>query len=277
MIKLTPFIYMILLMFSCDESNNTKQTVDSKSYKDKTIMAIFAHGNDEITVSPILSKYAKEGVNIYLVIVSDGSKQINKHGIKTKIPPGVSFSQVRSEEILHATKTLEINPPILLNYTNLITKKNVNTLGSKIDSLFNKYQPNLILTMGPEGAYGDPEHCIVNSVVTGVFQNEKSRKIQQLLYVGFLKEPLGMVTELNTELVKYFKNNLKTTQKKYLTYRISVEEEDFIVAREALACHKSQFTPEQLDEIFLVFGQTEGLIYLRPWNGSEAVKDDIFD
>ena len=266
-------------MVSCDKSNSTKQTIDSISYNDKTIMAIFAHGDDELTVSPILSKYAKKGVNIYLVIVSDGSKQVNKHGIDTKMPAGESFAKVRSEELLCATTTLGINSPILLNYADgsLLTRDNFHSLENKMDSLFDEYHPDIILTMGNEGAYGDPDHCIVSSIVTGVFQKERSRNLQQLLYVGFLKESLGLATELNTNLVNWFKDNLMTTQKKYLTYRIPIEEEDFIVAREALACHKSQFTPEVVDEILLVFGQSEGLIYLRPWNGSAVVKDDIFN
>lgn len=274
--KTIPIICMTLLMFSCDKGNNTKQTVNPTPNNDKTIMAIFPHADDELPVLPILSKYAKEGVNIYLVIVTDGSKGVKAHA---KIPAGDSLAKVRSEEALCVTTTLGINPPILLNYVDgdLALGDNVYSLDDKIDSLFNKYQPDVILTWGPDGAYGNPDHRILSTIVTEVFQSEGSRTIQQLLYVGFLKESLDLAPELNTGPANWFKENLKTIQRKFLTYRIPVVEEDFKVAREALGCYKSQFTTEVMDEIYLLLGQTEGLIYLRPWNGSEVVKDDVFE
>ncbi len=49
------------------------------------------------------------------------------------------------------------------------------------------------------------------------------------------------------------------------------------MAREALGCYKSQLTPEVMDEFYLLYGQTEGLLYLRPWNGSTVVKDNVFE
>ena len=274
--KLIPIICMTLLMFACDRGINTKQTVNPTSNNDKTIMAIFAHADDELTVLPILSKYAKEGVNIYLVIVTGGYKGVQA---PAKISEGDSLAKVRSEEALCVTTTLGINPPILLNYVegDLALGDNVYSLDDKIDSLFNKYQPDVILTWGPDGAYGNPDHRILSAIVTEVFQSEGSRTIQQLLYVGFLKESLDLAPKLNTGPVNWLKENLKTTQKKFLTYRIPLEEEDFKLAREALGCYKSQFTPEVMDEIFLLLGQTEGLLYLRPWFGSEIVKDDIFE
>lgn len=267
---------MSLVMFSCDNGNNKNQTVNPISNSDKTIMAIFAHADDDMTVLPILAKYAKEGVNIHSVIVTDGSKGVKKHA---NIPAGDSLAKARSDEAYCVTTTLGINPPILLNYTDgeLALGGNAYSLDNKIDSLFNKYQPDVIITWGPDGGHGGIDHRIVSNVVTEVFQNESSRNIQQLLYVGFLKESFDMSPKLKTSSVNWLKENLRTTQKKFLTYRIPLMKEDFKLARKALGCYKSQLYPEYMDEIFLLLGQTEGLIYLRPWNGSEIVKTDIFD
>ena len=38
----------------------------------KVLLAIFAHPDDEASVSPILTKYAREGVQVYLAIAADG-------------------------------------------------------------------------------------------------------------------------------------------------------------------------------------------------------------
>ena len=166
-----------------------------------------------------------------------------------------------------------------MNYTDgeLALGGNAYSLDNKIDSLFNKYQPDVIMTWGPDGGNGGIDHRIVSNVVTEVFQSESSRNIQQLLYVDFLKESFDLTPKLKTGTVNWLKENLRTTQKKFLTYRIPVKEVDFKLARKALGCYKSQLYPEYMDEIFLLLGQTEGLIYLRPWNGSEIVKTDIFD
>lgn len=252
------------------------QSVNLTSNNDKTIMAIFAHGDDEMTVLPILAKYAKEGVNINLVIVTDGSKGVKAHA---NIPAGDSLAKVRSEETLCLTTTLGINPPILLNYVDgdLALGENLYSLENKIDSLFIKYQPDVILTWGPDGGHGGLDHRIVSNIVTEVFQNEGSKDIKQLLYVGFLKESFDLAPKLNSRSVNWLKENLKTTQKKFLTYRIPIEEEDFKVSREALGCYKSQLIPEYIDEIYLLMGQNDGVLYLRPWNGSAIVKDDVFE
>jgi LmbE family N-acetylglucosaminyl deacetylase len=274
--KILPIICMLFMAFSCNNNNRTKQEIEPVSNNEKTLMAIFAHPDDEIVISPILSKYAKESVNIYLVIVTDGSNGVTAHA---NIPAGDSLAKVRSKEALCVTKTLGINPPIFLKYMDgdLAEIENIYSLDDKIDSLFTKYQPNVVITFGPGGEYGHPDHRIVSSIVTEVFQREASDTLQQLLYYGFPTELLDKELNLNTNLGNWFNENWKTTQKKYLTYRISFDKEDLKLGKVASACHKSQYTPEALDDIFAIMGQADGLIYFRPWNGSKTVKDNIFD
>jgi len=261
---------------SCNSENKTNQNAQPVSYKDKTIMAIFAHSDDERFVSPILAKYAKEGVNVYLVLATDGSKGVTPHA---NIPAGDSLAKVRAREALCTTKTLGINPPILLNYSDgeLALWDNIFSLDDKIDSLFTTYQPNVVITWGADGGYGHPDHRMVGNIVTEVFQREASEKMRQLLYVGFLKEALETSPKLNTEKANWFKENLKTTQKKFLTYRIPYEKEDLQLGRQAFGCCKSQYIPEVMDELFVLIAQHKGLVYFRPWNGSEVIKNDIFE
>lgn len=274
--KIVPIICVIFMAFSCSNNHSSEQKSKSVSNNDKTLMAIFAHPDDEIVISPILSKYAKQDVNIYLVIVTDGSKGVTAHA---NIPAGDSLAKVRSKEALCVTKTLGINPPIFLNYMDgdLAENENIYSLDDKIDSLFTKYQPNVVITFGPGGEYGHPDHRIVSSIVTEVFQREASDTLQQLLYYGFPTESLDKELNLNTNLGKWFNENWKTTQKRFLSYRISFDEEDLKLGKVASACHKSQYTPEALDDIFVIMGQADGLIYLRPWDGSKTIKDNIFD
>ncbi|MEP2278471.1 PIG-L family deacetylase, partial [Maribacter sp.] len=91
-----------------------EQTPLQETNKGKTLMAIFAHPDDEIVISPILSKYQKQGVNVRLVIVTDGSNGVTPHA---NIPAGELLAKTRAEEALCVTATLNIDPPIFLEYT----------------------------------------------------------------------------------------------------------------------------------------------------------------
>ena len=263
-----------LLLFSCNKENNSKN-IDNTSNKNKTLIAIFSHPDDELIVSPILSKYAKEGVNVLLVIATNGANGVTKHA---NIPAGDSLTNVRNKEIFCATKILGINDPIMLNFEDgkLSSWNEIFSLDDKIDSLFNKYKPDVVITWGPEGGYGHSDHRIVSNIVTEVFQKNRPIPIKELFYVGFLQEAFDSVPKLSTHQGNWFRENYHTTQKKFLTYRIPYSKEDFKIAREALGCHKSQLTIEVMDDMFTLFGQTNGIQYLRPWNGSNTIKDDIF-
>src|SRR5438132_3648183 len=77
---------------------------------ERTILAIFAHPDDEILVSPLLAKYARQGVHVYLAIATSGEQGVMPHA---HIPAGDSLRNVRSEEARCAARELHINPPIL--------------------------------------------------------------------------------------------------------------------------------------------------------------------
>ena len=273
--KLLPILSSIFLFFSCNNQIQKKQEKEPENSKEKTLMAIFAHPDDEIVISPILYKYAKEGATIHLVIVTDGSKGVTPHA---NIPAGDSLASIRAQEALCVTKTLGINPPTFLNYTDgdLALNENLFSLDDKIDSLFSKHHPEVVITFGPGGEYGHSDHRMVSNIVTEVFQREAS-ETQQLLYYGFPKESKDQELKLNTNLVTWFNENLKTTQKRFLTYKISFSQEDLKLGHEASSCHKSQYTAEAIDDLFSMMGQTDSLVYFRPWNGSKAVRNDIFD
>src|SRR5438128_7238089 len=68
----------------------------------KVLVAIFAHGDDEGSAAPILARYARDGVQVYLIIATDGA-QGGKH---TTIPRGPELARVRGEEARCATDAL---------------------------------------------------------------------------------------------------------------------------------------------------------------------------
>src|SRR5262245_27816285 len=78
----------------------------------RTLVAVFAHPDDETSAAPALARYAREGVQVYLVIATDGAAG----GSSTSIPRGPELARARAEEAACAATALGAQPPILLGF-----------------------------------------------------------------------------------------------------------------------------------------------------------------
>jgi LmbE family N-acetylglucosaminyl deacetylase len=78
--------------------------------KPGTLVAVWAHADDEVPVGPVLARYAREGADVYMIIATDGAQG----GANTSIRRGAELAKVRAEEASCSTRALGIHPPILL-------------------------------------------------------------------------------------------------------------------------------------------------------------------
>ena len=86
--------------------------------KEKTILVIVAHPDDENMAGGILAKYARMNYRVQVVIATDG-----REGTRvTKIPAGDSLANLRKLESICACEKLGINKPIYLSFDRLDTK-----------------------------------------------------------------------------------------------------------------------------------------------------------
>jgi len=85
--------------------------IGSHAQAGKVLLAVFAHVDDEETISPVLAKYAAEGVTVYLAVATDGRLGVSKHA---GIPAGDSLVAVRMKEMQSAAAQLGIQPPIFI-------------------------------------------------------------------------------------------------------------------------------------------------------------------
>ena len=56
----------------------------------RTLVAVFAHADDERIVGPLLARYSREGARVVLVIATDGRKGVTRHA---GIPAGDSLAR----------------------------------------------------------------------------------------------------------------------------------------------------------------------------------------
>jgi LmbE family N-acetylglucosaminyl deacetylase len=241
--------------------------VSSQTTRHK-LVAVFAHPDDERIVGPLLARYAREGNDVYLVIATDGRKGVRDHA---GIPAGDSLAHVRSEEARCAARQLGIHPPILLGFEDagLATFASLEGLEAKVDSVLRALQPDAVISFGPEGGTGHPDHRLVGDVVTQVVQSGGS-SISQALYYPSL--PTERMTDAPAA-----QPTIATLPQRYLTVAVPFTPADLEAGRRSFACHRTQYTQSEMDAInrYLAHGWG-GTVHLRPWNGGAERRTEIF-
>lgn len=250
----------------------------------KTLLAVFAHPDDEILVAPLLSAYARRGVRVHLVIVTDGEKGVTAHA---GIPGGPPLAKARAEEARCSCAALGIEPPTLLGFkdgelgqvgipavegaersSSPPPGRHLADVRDRIAKAMAEIRPDAVITFGPEGAYGHADHRLVGALVTELVQAGVPGAPAVLAYPGLPKDRLAKMPATGVDWAP--------TAEKFLTVRVPYEAADVKATRAALGCHKSQFPEGQMDMLVGFLAKLlDGHVYLRPWFGGPAT-DDVF-
>ena len=78
----------------------------------RTLVAVWAHADDEAPVAPVLARYARDGVQVHMIIVTDGAQG----AANTSVPRGPEIAKLRAEEARCSAQALGVQPPILLGF-----------------------------------------------------------------------------------------------------------------------------------------------------------------
>src|SRR5574338_465320 len=246
-------------------------------HESKTIMAIFAHPDDEAVtnVSAVLAKYAREGHKVYLVIATKGELGTNDFA---GIPAGDSLAHVRAREADCAAKKLGLQPVILLGMNDgklATTDFTGKMLREKIDSILQLYKPDVIITWGPEGGYGHFDHRSVHNIVTELIQSGKMPPAK--LYYAAMPSDVMDKALASGQLKNWMYHYWKPVDRKLTTTRIIVTKEDQQKAIEALHCHWSQFDKDNMEQNRLWMLSTKDTIFLRPFISSNKISYNLFE
>ena len=132
------------------------------------LMVIFAHPDDEsFRPGGSLALMAAKGVEIFLLTATRG-----EFGFKKDKPiyKRSEFGKVREEELRSACRVLGIQPPIFLGYTdNYLSDAPLDRIITEIVDVVEKYRPQVILTYGPDGVSGHPDHIAISHFATEAF------------------------------------------------------------------------------------------------------------
>jgi LmbE family N-acetylglucosaminyl deacetylase len=232
-------------------------TADAQS--SRPVIAAFAHPDDERVIGPLLSRMGREGREVHLVIATDGSKGVRDHA---RIPAGEALATARAKEAECAAKRLGVRQLHVLGLEDggLASFANLGRLRTELTNLIARIQPAAIITFGPEGGTGHPDHRLVGNVVTEIVQSDDRHRTVDLLYASLPTERLRTAPPSSPRV--------NGVAEQLLTVRVPFNEQDLVAGREAFACHRTQYTAAEMDAINRTLTHVwNGTAYLRPWNG----------
>lgn len=229
----------------------------------RTLVVVLAHADDEAPVTPILSRYAREGVQVYLLIASNGEQGAGSQGFIPRPdsgPRGADLVRVRSEEARCAAKALGVQPPILLDFPDgklgdyASDRTLLYRLTQRIAEEMQRLHPDAVLTWGPDGGTGHPDHRLVSNIVTQLQRAGAPGVPERIFYMNL---PVEGIRAMNPQRGE---PPLLIPQAKYFTVRVPFAPEDLAAAKRSMVCHRTQFTKEAVAR---VLPATE-----RAWNGA---------
>ncbi len=236
-----------------------QQTPAAAARRPATILAVFAHPDDERMVGPLLAGYARRGARIVWVVATDGRKGVTPFA---HIPAGDSLAHVRAGEARCAARALGVGGPRLLGLEDagLASFEALDVLRDSVASILREVRPDVVLTFGPEGGTGHPDHRLVGDVVSELVQRGADGAPRALFYASLPAERMRTAPRAEPTVTPM--------AERYLAVRVPFTPADLEATHREFACHASQYTPEQQATVmrYLEHGWA-GAVRLRSWDG----------
>ncbi len=144
-------------------------------FKPKRMLVILAHPDDEsFAVGGTLAKYAHQDVQVILLCATRGEAGI----------PGVNpeeAGELRERELRKAAQHLGIEVYFLGYLDGELAQTKPEALLETIACWVDLLQPQVILTFGPDGVSGHPDHVTISHTVTQAY--DQCYKKGMLLYI----------------------------------------------------------------------------------------------
>ena len=136
---------------------------DNRKFK---LMAVLAHPDDEsLGFGGTLARYSAEEVETYLVTATRGER--GRFFSPDRKAEPAEVGQVREAELRAAAATLGIREVVILGYPDgAVDQIDSATAVAAIARHIRRVRPHVVITFGPDGAYGHPDHIAISQFTT---------------------------------------------------------------------------------------------------------------
>jgi LmbE family N-acetylglucosaminyl deacetylase len=130
------------------------------------LMAILAHPDDEaLGNGGTLARYAAEGVELSLITATCGQR--GWLGDPAEDPGPDMLGRLREAELRAAAQILGIRNLVLLHYVDgELDGAEPDAAICQLVAHIRRLRPQVVLTFGPDGAYGHPDHIAISQLAT---------------------------------------------------------------------------------------------------------------
>jgi LmbE family N-acetylglucosaminyl deacetylase len=134
------------------------------------LMAVLAHPDDEsLGFGGVLAKCAAAGIETSLITATRGERGRfhGRPGDAAEHPGAPALGAIREQELRRAASALGIRDLSLLDYMDSELDRAPHAqVTAEIVSHLRRVQPDVVVTFGPEGAYGHPDHIAISQFTT---------------------------------------------------------------------------------------------------------------
>jgi LmbE family N-acetylglucosaminyl deacetylase len=259
------------------------------------LMAVLAHPDDEsLGNGGILSRYAAEGIETYLVTATRGER--GWFGSEEDYPGLEALGKIREAELLAAAKVLGIRQVNFLDYIDGdLDQTPAAEAVAKIALHLRRVKPDVVITFGPDGVYGHPDHIAICQFTTAAIVEAANpdtpyhrdlapHRVSKLYYMATSEKLLLAYQSVFGEMVMHIDGVERrgvVWPEWAITTRIATSEYRQTVW-EAIVCHESQLVLyRQLEHLSQDYQKElwDSQTYYRAFsliNGGRQVEDDLF-
>jgi LmbE family N-acetylglucosaminyl deacetylase len=259
------------------------------------LMCVLAHPDDEsLGNGGILARYAAQGIETYLVTATRGER--GWFGSPEVYPGLEALGKIREAELLAAARVLGIRSVDFLDYIDGdLDQAQPAEVIAKIVGHLRRVKPDVVVTFGPDGAYGHPDHIAICQFTTAAIveaansdalyhRDLPAHRVSKLYYLVTSKKLLQAYQSVFGELVMPVDGVERrgvVWPEWAITTRIATSEYRQTLW-EAILCHESQLVVySQLEDVSQDYQKElwDSQTYYRAFsliNGGRLVEDDLF-
>jgi LmbE family N-acetylglucosaminyl deacetylase len=151
------------------------------------LLCVLAHPDDEsLGTGGTLAKYAAEGVHTYLITATRGER--GRFGDTGERPDDDLVGHTREQELRAAAKELGVGEVTVLGYPDgALDAVAAAAAQDAIAGHLLRVRPHVVITFGPEGAYGHPDHIAISQLTTAAIVRAADRgfAVSKLYYIAW--------------------------------------------------------------------------------------------
>jgi LmbE family N-acetylglucosaminyl deacetylase len=217
------------------------------------LLCVFAHPDDEsMGMGSTLARYAAEGVGCYLVTATRGER--GWMGDPYENPGMAALGRIRTEELRAAGEALGLCEIAYLDYIDGdLDLADLAEATERIVTHLRRIHPQVVVTFGPDGSYGHPDHIAISQLTTAALvlsadatytdpANQPSHRVSKLYYVVDTPELVARYTE-SFGGISITVDGVERSQVAWPDWAITtrIDGSAYVdTALRAIACHASQ-------------------------------------